>query len=139
VKRLFVLGAALGLVLVACNEPKASLVDTGWTFFGYSSNEGGTVQVLPDTNPTIAFDESTVSGNDGCNDFSGSYESSGGNTIEIGPLASTQKACDPAVMEQADIILGILSRAVLYDKDGAQLFIRDEQARFVAYDEAVDE
>lgn len=134
--------AVLGVLLAACGRENLSTLDgTSWEFFAHSSLEGGIVDKLQDTNPTIAFEGSTVSGSDGCNDFTGSYDISSGNMIEIGPLASTRKACDPAVMEQADIILSILDDAFLYDKenDNQQLFIKDEAQRFNGYNRVSDE
>ncbi len=141
-KRLVLLVAVFGLLLASCGRENLSTLDgTSWEFFAHSSLEEGIVDKLPDTQPTIAFAGSTVAGSDGCNDFTGTYDTSSGNMIEIGPLASTQKACDPAVMEQAAIILSILGGAFLYEKenDNQQLFIKDERQRFNGYNRVADE
>jgi heat shock protein HslJ len=141
-KRLVLLVAALALLVAACGGENASQLDgTSWEFFAHSSLEGGIVDKIPETQATIAFEGSSVSGSDGCNTFTGTYDLSSGNMIDIGPLASTQKACDPAVMEQANLILSILGGAFLYEKenDNQQLFIKDERQRFVGYDRVSDE
>jgi heat shock protein HslJ len=140
-RRLVLLVAVLGLSLAACGAEGASKLEgTSWEFDAYSSLETGIVDKVPGTSPTIAFDRDTVSGSDGCNQFSGGYEISSGNMIEIGPLASTRMACEPAVMEQADIILSILDGAFLYEKedDNQKLFIKDEQQRFNGYSRVAD-
>lgn len=141
-KRLVLLVAVFGLLLAACGRENLSTLDgTSWEFFAHSSLEGGIVDKLPDTQPTIAFEGSSVSGSDGCNSFTGTYDISSGNMIEIGPLASTRMACDPAVMEQATLILSILDGAFLFEKenDNQQLFIKDERQRFVGYNRVSDE
>jgi heat shock protein HslJ len=52
--------------------------------------------------PTMAFDPGgTVTGTDGCNQYSGSFHTDGGS-IQVGPLATTRMACEPARMAQAD-------------------------------------
>ena len=135
-RQLVLLAALASLLLVGCSSGNLSNLDgTNWTFFGYDIG-GGVVDVIPSTEPTIAFEGDTVSGSDGCNDFTGSYEISPGNMIEIGPLASTLKACEADVMAQADVILNIVSNAFLYEKtsDG-QLIMRTQEARFAGYNE----
>jgi heat shock protein HslJ len=141
-KRLVLLVAVFGLGLAACGGETASQLDgTSWEFFAHSSLEDGIVDQLPGTEATIAFEGSSVSGSDGCNNFTGTYDLSSGNMIEIGPLASTRIGCEPAVMEQANLILSILDGSILYEKenDNQQLFIKDERQRFVGYNRVSDE
>ncbi len=134
-KRLIAAGGLLALLLVGCGETASELYGTRWTFFGYEAG-GGVVDVLPGTDPTLEFaeDENTLSGSDGCNDFTGSYELSSGNMITIGPLASTRKACPDDVMAQADQILAILSEVILYEKVDDQLIMRTQDVRYLGYD-----
>ena len=134
------MAAAAGLVLSACGSAGASNLDgTSWDFFAYDIADA-TIEKLEGTNPTLAFEDDRVTGSDGCNDFNGSYDVSSGNRITIGPLASTQKACEPDVMAQADVILSVISDAFLFEKttDG-ELFIRTETVQFVGYTEQADE
>jgi heat shock protein HslJ len=133
--RLAVGGGVLALLLVACGGNNASAIDgTTWKFFAYDIGAGVTDK-LADTEPTVFFEDGKVSGSDGCNDFTGSYELSTGNMIEIGPLASTQKACAPEVMAQADTIMMLLGEAILYEKSDGRLIFRTLDARYSAYDE----
>ena len=108
-RRFALVVALLGVLLAACGGETASQLDgTSWDYFAYDDGDG-VVQKLPNTSPTLSFEGDVVSGSDGCNDFTGSYDLSSGNMIEIGPLASTQKACEADVMAQADVIMSILA------------------------------
>ena len=138
-RRLILLVALFGFVLAACGGNSSNLDETSWDFFAYDIGDE-VVDKLEGTSPTVAFEGDVVSGFDGCNDFTGSYEISSGNMIVIGPLASTQKACEGDVLAQADVILSIISDAFLFEKTtDSELFIRTENARFVGYAEHHDE
>ena len=69
-------------------------------------DEGG---VLPGTELTVVFDGGEINGSAGCNSYFGSYELDG-ETITIGPLASTQMFCPdpPLVMDQELAYLELL-------------------------------
>jgi heat shock protein HslJ len=137
--RRLTLGVALvvlALFAAACGSEGASeLEGTSWDFYGVDTGSGEVPEVAG-TNPTIAFDEATVSGSDGCNQFNGPYEISEGNMISIGPLAGTLMACEPDVQAQADAIQAILADAILYEKVDDQLIMRTQDARYIGYDRA---
>lgn len=57
----------------------------------------------------IFAEDFTVSGNAGCNDYSGDY-SVDGESIVIGPLAATRKACEPDVMDVENAFLNGLEQ-----------------------------
>ena len=139
-RRFALLVALLGVLLAACGGETASQLDgTSWDYFAYDDGDG-VVQKLPNTSPTLSFEGDVVSGSDGCNDFTGSYDLSSGNMIEIGPLASTQKACEADVMAQADVIMSILADTFLYEKSsGDELFMRTQNVRFLGYNRVADE
>ncbi len=124
--------AVVGLGLVACGNTASNIDETSWNFAGYDVGDGP-VNVIGDTEPTIAFQSDQVSGSDGCNNFTGTYETDAGNKITVGPLAVTQRACEPPVMEQADVILSIVSDAFLYEKKEGEFFLRTEDAQFAKY------
>jgi len=140
VRRLVLLVVSTALLLAACGGENASTLDgTSWDYFAYELGDG-VVEVFPGTQPTLAFEGDVVSGSDGCNDFTGTYEISSGNMIEIGQLASTQRACEEDVMFQADVILSILGAVILYDKtSGDELFVRTGSADFLGYNRVSDE
>ena len=139
-RRFALVVALLGVLLAACGGETASQLDgTSWDYFAYDDGDG-VVQKLPNTSPTLSFEGDVVSGSDGCNDFTGSYDLSSGNMIEIGPLASTQKACEEDVMAQADVIMSILADTFLYEKSsGDELFMRTQNVRFLGYNRVSDE
>jgi len=64
--------------------------------------------------PFIMFNtkEAIVSGNNGCNLFSGAYSIESGNRIKVGNLMNTMMACDN--MNQADQFMGVLQKADNY-------------------------
>lgn len=134
-RRLAVGVALLALLAAGCGEGASELNGTNWNFAGYEIGSGE-VAALPGTSATIAFEDTTVSGSDGCNQFSGPYELSEGNMISIGPLAGTLMACEADVMEQADTIQAILDEAILYEKVDDRLIMRTQDVRYIAYDRA---
>ena len=79
------------------------------------------------TTLTADFTKTTISGDAGCNLFNGPYTTSGTDTIAIGPLASTLRACaDPAVGTQEQQYLAALQLAKTYRVTGDKLeLLRD--------------
>ncbi len=77
---------------------------------------GAEQPVIAGTTLTATFDEAalTVSGNSGCNSFSGSLVPQGG-FFTVGPIASTMMACTAAgVMEQEAAFLAALQGTTGY-------------------------
>jgi heat shock protein HslJ len=71
---------------------------------------------------TLEFTNDEVSGDGGCNSFSGAYTVRGTDAITIGPLASTLKACaDPALDTQEQQYLAALQLAETYRVSGDTL------------------
>jgi heat shock protein HslJ len=68
---------------------------------------------------TLRLDGGRASGNSGCNSFTASYEFTGGDRLDFGPIASTRMACEPAVMEQETRFLSILDAATSYSRYGS--------------------
>ena len=92
--------------------------------FWYLSALGQT-RVLPGTEVTAGFaiNEDGVTGamrgSGGCN----AYQTSIGENFAIGPVASTRRACETAVMDQENAFLAWLGTAYRYDRAGDQLLI----------------
>jgi heat shock protein HslJ len=109
-----VAGAALALALVACGSdgsdgsgdgsaPEAStdpaeLVGVVWVLD--EATRGALAEEAPEASDiTLEFaDDGTVSGNAGCNTYSGSYEADDQGSMSFGQAAITQMACGEAVM-----------------------------------------
>ena len=66
---------------------------------------------------TLRLDGGRATGSSGCNSFSGSYKVSE-ERIEFGPIAVTEMACEPAVMEQERSFLSILAAVRSYSRYG---------------------
>lgn len=81
---------------------------------------------------TATFDGTQISGDSGCNTFSGGYTTSD-DTISIGPLASTQRACaDPAVDTQEQQYLTALGLAKTFTVAGNRLDLYREDGGYAA-------
>jgi heat shock protein HslJ len=80
--------------------------------------------VVIGTELTVNFDEETVAGLAGCNNYNGDYSADGEN-INFGPLAATRKFCsDPeGVIEQESEFLATLEGASSYEIQGARMDI----------------
>lgn len=133
------LGAVL-LILAACTStaPQAGsesdLAGTSWVATGFDDGSQSVTSVLAGTTLTADFGgDGTMTGNSGCNDYSGPYKVTG-NQIGIGPLSSTRKACgDPAgVMEQEAQYLAALENAEVFVVDGNTLELREVDGTVMA-------
>jgi heat shock protein HslJ len=102
------------------------LVGTNWQANSYNNGRGGVQSLLAGTQITAVFaDDGQVSGSSGCNRYFGPYQSSG-QTLQIGPLASSRMLCDPpAVMDQEQAYLAALQRATQYQLENGRLLLRD--------------
>ncbi len=107
---------------------ETALTGTEWVATGVNNGKGGVVSVLTGTELTAVFGEDgTVAGNGGCNEYSGSYTVDG-ESIDIGPLASTMKLCnEPAgVDDQESQFFAALDAATTYQVSGDVLELRDD-------------
>lgn len=90
---------------------------------------GGTAWILAELpgealvepgNVTLQFAEDRASGSDGCNRFSGGFQS-GAQKLQFAQLVATQMACAPAVMAQASAVTRALGATRSYRIDGERL------------------
>jgi heat shock protein HslJ len=96
-----------------------------WTVVNYF-RPGAVVSPVAGSSLTASFESGQISGDSGCNRYSGPYEVDG-NEIAIGPLASTLRACaDPAVDEQERQYLAALELARTFSLDGGNLTLLRE-------------
>jgi heat shock protein HslJ len=74
-----------------------------------------------DATATLRFDGGRVQGTDGCNRYSATVATQGAN-ITIGPrAATTNMACAPNIMKQADVFMAALTSAARYRVSGGKL------------------
>jgi heat shock protein HslJ len=96
-----VLGIAAVLALSACAGQRASaaLTDHPWKLVSYGSLASPNL-ALPQGDTVISLEaDGTISGNVGCNQFSGSY-SVKGEKISFSQMVSTEMACEMPLMNQ---------------------------------------
>lgn len=92
------------------DNANGGLVGTSWTV----ESIGGVI--VDDANPTMLFAPEGLSGNAGCNTYSGTFRTEGGEIV-IGPLATTKMAClDAALQAQETIFLGALGDATTWEQ-----------------------
>jgi heat shock protein HslJ len=103
------------------------LVDQLWVLVAYG-DAGNPVVVEAGTVATAVFArDGNLSGSGSCNNFNGGYEADDNGNISVGPLASTQMACEENVMAQETAYLGALQ--------GAQTYLINEEGRLeITYD-----
>jgi heat shock protein HslJ len=123
------------MLLSACAGSNTNdLAGTVWelTAFDESSPIEGTVL-------TIEFEEDQVSGNTGCNLFSGSYEVDG-DAISFGALAWTERGCmDPAgVMEQERRYMELLGAVKSFELEGGELRLFTDSQGSLTFEEQGD-
>lgn len=80
------------------------------------------VSTSADTRAFVQFGaEGRLSGNSGCNRFTGSYEADG-ETLRVAPgVAMTRMACPPAVMAEEARLMRALEAARGFSRDGITL------------------
>jgi heat shock protein HslJ len=111
------------LVYDALDPEKALAGD--WVVTGYF-RPGAIVSPLAGSTLTATFDAGQISGDSGCNRYSGPYEVDD-TKIAIGPLASTLRACaDPEVDQQASDFLAALQLARTFTLDSRGLTLLRE-------------
>lgn len=113
--------------VVATMVEPASLAGTAWDVTGYNNGKQAVVSVLLGTEITLNFGEDNqVSGSAGCNNYSGSFESTD-TTVTVGALAATQRACvaPEGINEQEAQYLAALQNSATYEIAGDMLTIRD--------------
>jgi heat shock protein HslJ len=105
-------------------QPPSALSDNSWLVTAYNNGNQAVVGVISGTRLTAVFHaDGTISGNSGCNSFSGTYTTDGSN-ITIGPLATTMMACEEVVMQQETAYLAALQSAATYQVMGDTMQLR---------------
>lgn len=97
-----------------------------WRVTGYNNGMDAVVSLVPGTQLSMLFGEDgRVSGDTGCNMFSGPYTLSG-SKVSFGPLVSTRRAClaDKANRQEQQF-LAALAASTTYELNGDRLTFRD--------------
>jgi len=123
--------STLVFVLVACSGA-GGLDATSWKLESYADAAGDMVDALPESVVTLNFQAEQISGNASCNNYTGTYQTSG-SKIEFGPLAATRKLCAQplGIMEQENAYLAALEATAAYDLKSNRLELKDEQGEVI--------
>jgi heat shock protein HslJ len=135
---LLVLLLALGLA--ACGSDNSSTTSPGATTKATGTGSTGPVplegtawvlgtdalgvQGVDEFTPTALFSAGTMSGNAGCNGYSGSYSVTG-STMMIGNVVGTQMSCGPVADAVETAYLGRLGRVTSFNINGTTLTLSD--------------
>lgn len=112
--------ATSGSALSFAAEPPPRLEGVTWHVNGINNNRQAVVGLSGASQITLSFEQGTVSGNAGCNNFHAPY-STEGKRIEIGPLVTTRMACPEEQMVEEQLFLAALQSAVTWNVDSGVL------------------
>ena len=115
--------AALALLACGCGDERSAAPQLPGTQWDLDVSALG-VSDAASVSSWIAFERDRVSGNDGCNTFSGAYEASGGN-LQFGPLAGTMMACGSPADEVSRAVTAALARVRTYEQTATTLRMED--------------
>jgi heat shock protein HslJ len=121
-------GANGDRILVFAVAQPGDLSGVEWHATGINNGRGAVESVVAGTDPTATYDATagTVRGNAGCNQYNGPVVVEG-DSITIGPLASTKMACaDQAAADQEAAYLAALEAATTFEVRNQTLELRDD-------------
>ena len=113
-----------GAEILAYAAGPANPLEGEWIVTGYNNGNEAVTSPIAGTTLTATFTADTVAGDSGCNTYTGSYTLDG-DQVTIGPLASTMKACDEAIMTQETQFLTALQTPATVETSGATVTLRD--------------
>jgi heat shock protein HslJ len=114
-----------GVLLATFAPQPQSLSGTSWHATGINNGKEAVVSVLADTSVTISFAKGgKAAGSAGCNNFTSTYQQSGG-ALTFTPAAATRRMCvTPGVMEQEHSFLKALESVATMRMEGDSLELR---------------
>ena len=115
---------------VQVNQPEAPidpLAGTAWTLAALNVNQ----LPVPDSTVTLGFStDGVAAGNNGCNDYSGTYVVDG-DSLTFGPITATEQACSEELAVQEGAYLTALASVAAYADAGGQLSLLDSNGQEV--------
>jgi heat shock protein HslJ len=120
------LGCAIQAACGGDDDGSPPLEQTEWTLVGG-------VEAPPDAVPTLTLEEGTASGFAGCNRFTGGYELDG-NSVAVGPLATTQMACEDAKTAVEAAYLPALEAVDAWAIEGGELVLSADGEETLRYE-----
>ena len=124
------------LMVLETPEP-VELEGTQWRVTGIRNDQAGVVNDALNQRITALFNDGSLNGSAGCNQYSASYERKD-STLTVGPTMTTRKACEAAgVMEREQQYLSALKQSKAYRLEGDRLEIRDAKGALLLQFKAV--
>lgn len=113
-----------GKLLLTYAAGAANPLVGSWSVTGYNNGKTAVVSPIPGSTLNAVFTaDLQASGFAGCNDYSGPYKLDG-SSLTVGPLVSTKKACDQAVMDQEAQFLAALETPTTVETSGGIVTLR---------------
>lgn len=115
-----------------------ALPGTSWYVTSYNNGKDAVTTLVEGSAMTIEFGtDDTVAGDAGVNRFNGPCTVDGA-AVEIGPLATTKMAGEPALMEQEQALLAALEAASTWKVVRGALELRDADGAAMVFAEPVE-
>lgn len=115
------------LALLSACAASSTLVDTSWQLTSLAGKEP-----LKDVEVTLNFSKDSIGGNDGCNTYGGSYQSSK-DTITFGnDIFSTMMYCTDEIATQYNLFYDALKQAGSYKITDGNLSLIDAEGNILA-------
>jgi len=127
-----------GAPLLAYVPAPARALDGAWTVTALQDDQGAIQAPIAGSRLETTFSEDgTLSGHDGCNDFSGTWVAEGPRIV-IGGLAGTRAACtDQALADQEEQFLAALQASTIWTTTETELTFRgDDGVQTLTYAKA---
>lgn len=121
-------GAASPLAGASSPEVATPLEGTNWQLTDYAGPEGNTIPVPEAVAATALFEGGKVSGNSGCNTFTGTYTLDG-EKITISQLATTMMACGDIQMALETAFTTAMSKVATWSISGDTLELKTAEGK----------
>ena len=113
-----------GKSILVYSAAAANPLEGQWDVTGFNNGKQAVTSPIVGTALTAVFTANSVSGDAGCNTYSGPYTING-SSLKIGPLASTMRACaDQATSDQEAQFLAALQNSTTFSQTGAVMTLR---------------
>jgi heat shock protein HslJ len=114
-----------GKELLAYTAASANPLEGEWNVTGYNTGTQAVTSPIAGTTLTATFTpDGQVAGDAGCNTYNGPYKLDG-TSLTVGPLATTFKACEQAIMDQEAQFLKALQTPTTVETSGPTVTLRD--------------
>jgi heat shock protein HslJ len=128
-KKLFV-SLLVVFILAACAGGTSASINGKWKLVSHGPASKQT-PAAPQVDTTIEFkSDGTLSGNVGCNNFSGNFKAKG-DSLTFGPVASTMMFCEGPVGDQELTTVAVLQTSAKFVLDGDKLTITSADGKSV--------